>query len=67
MDIPRRDDPFWDTSRNQANGLIRKVIREDDEIVEIYVEFYDNTSAFYSIDTIEGCYTLRYGVGGWEV
>ena len=69
MDIPRVGDPFWDTKRKQANGIVKRVIRdeEDAEYPEVYVEFYDGTSAFYDWTEMEGCYTTKYGVGGWEV
>jgi len=64
-DTPRKDDPFWDTSRKQPNGIIRRIIRDDDgEMAEVYVEFYDNTFEFYPIEEIEDKYTMLYG-GGW--
>ena len=65
-DTPRKDDPFWDTSRKQPNGYICKVIKEEDEIIEIYVEYCDGTYKFYSIEEVEGNYTMLYG-GGWLI
>ena len=65
-DTPRKDDPFWDTSRKQPNGIIRRIVWEDGEIIEVLVYFYDDTTKFYSIDEIEGSYTTLYG-GGWLI
>lgn len=65
-DTPRKDDPFWDIKRKQPNGIIRRVVWEDGEIIEVYVEFYDDSFSFYSIEDVEGNYTMLYG-GGWLI
>jgi len=69
MDTPRVGDPFWDSHRKQANGYIKKIIKDDEdaEYPEILVYFYDGTHEWYDGDQIQDCYTLRYGVGGWEI